>query len=162
MIDPETLPAYVPDSAPPPYLPSNVGAIVGDVLERIRAAERPVLLVGNGVRLAGALDLLEEIAGLLKIPIATAWTADLLPTDNPYYCGRQGSLGTRAGNFTVQNADFVLIVGSRMCVRQVSYGWKCFVRHAYTRSDRYLTGRPSRPRWRTGPFVARPGFFSKK
>jgi len=131
MIEPEALPAYVPDSAPPPYLPANVGAIVGAVLDRISSAERPVLLVGTGVRLARALDLLEEIAGLLKIPIATAWAPDLLPTDNPYYCGRQGTIGTRAGNFTVQNADFVLILGSRMCIRQVSYNWKSFARHAY-------------------------------
>jgi len=131
MIDPETFPAFVPDSAPPPYLPSNIAAIVGEVLDRIRAAERPVLLVGTGVRLAGALDLLEEIAGLLRIPIATAWTPDLLPTDNPYYCGRQGTIGTRVGNFTVQNADLVLILGSRMCIRQVSYNWKSFARHAY-------------------------------
>jgi acetolactate synthase-1/2/3 large subunit len=131
LIDPEALPAYVPDPAPPPYLPSNVGAIVGEVLGRIRAAQRPVLLVGTGVRLAGALDLLEEIADLLKIPVATAWIPDLLPTDNPYYCGRQGTIGTRAGNFTVQNADFVLILGSRMCIRQVSYNWKSFARHAY-------------------------------
>jgi len=131
LIDPETLPAYVPDSAPPSYLPSNVDAIVSEALDRIRRAERPVLLVGTGVRLAGALDLLEEIAGLLKIPIVTAWAPDLLPTDNPYYCGRQGTIGTRAGNFTVQNADFVLILGSRMCIRQVSYNWKSFARHAY-------------------------------
>jgi acetolactate synthase-1/2/3 large subunit len=131
LIDPETLPAYVPDAAPPAYLPPNVDVIVGEVLDRIRAAERPVLLIGTGVRLAGALDLLEEIAVLLKIPIATAWTPDLLPTDNPYYCGRQGTIGTRAGNFTVQNADFVLILGSRMCIRQVSYNWKSFARHAY-------------------------------
>ena len=130
-IEPESLAAYVPDSAAPEYLPANVDEIVRDVLERIRAAERPVLLVGTGVRLAGALDLLEEIAALLRIPIATAWTPDLLPTDNPYYCGRQGTIGTRAGNFTVQNADFVLIVGSRMCIRQVSYNWKSFARHAY-------------------------------
>ena len=131
LIEPEALPAYVPDSAPSPWLPANVGAIVGGMLDRIRTAERPVLLVGTGVRLAGALDLLEEIAGLLKIPVATAWAPDLLPTDNPYYCGRQGTIGTRAGNFTVQNADFVLILGSRMCIRQVSYNWKSFARHAY-------------------------------
>ena len=131
MIDPDSLSAFVPDAAPPPYLPAHVDGIVRDVLDRIRAAERPVLLVGTGVRLAGALDLLEEIADLLKIPIATAWTPDLLPTDNPYYCGRQGTIGTRVGNFTVQNADFVLILGARMCIRQVSYNWKSFARHAY-------------------------------
>ncbi len=130
-IDPDTLPAFVPDAARPVYLPDNVATIVKDLVARIRAAERPVLLAGTGVRLAGALDLLEEVAGLLKIPVATAWTPDLLPTDSPYYCGRQGSIGTRAGNFTVQNADFVLILGSRMCIRQVSYNWKSFARHAY-------------------------------
>jgi acetolactate synthase-1/2/3 large subunit len=131
MIDPATLPAYVPDSATPEYLPADVTTLVRGVLDRMRAAERPVLLVGTGVRLAGALDLLEEIAALLKIPIATAWTPDLLPTDNPYYCGRQGTIGTRAGNFTVQNADFVLILGARMGIRQVSYNWKSFARYAY-------------------------------
>ncbi len=130
-IDPASLPGFTPDSATPVYLPPNVGLIVRDVLDRLRASERPVLLVGAGVRIAGALDLLEEIADLLKIPVATAWMPDLIATDNPYYCGRQGSLGTRAGNFTVQNADFVLIVGSRMNVRQVSYNWKSFARHAY-------------------------------
>jgi acetolactate synthase-1/2/3 large subunit len=130
-IDPEALIGYDPDKGRPVYLPENVSTIVGEVLEKIRAAERPVLLVGTGVRLAGALDLLEEIADLLKIPVATAWTPDLLPTDNPYYCGRQGSIGTRAGNFTVQNADFVLILGARMCIRQVSYNWKSFARYAY-------------------------------
>ena len=130
-IDPDTLPEFEPDGVRPVYLPANVREIAGEVLEKIRAAQRPVLLVGTGVRIAGALDLLEEIAGLLKIPVATAWTPDLLPTDNPYYCGRQGSIGTRAGNFTVQNADLVLILGARMAIRQVSYNWKSFARYAY-------------------------------
>jgi acetolactate synthase-1/2/3 large subunit len=130
-IDPDALPGYEPDKATPIYLPANISEVVGEVLERVRAAERPVLLIGTGVRIAGALDLIEEIAEVLKIPIATAWTPDLLPTDNPYFCGRQGSIGTRAGNFTVQNADFVLILGARMPVRQVSYNWKSFARFAY-------------------------------
>jgi len=130
-IDPDKLAGYEPEKERPVYLPENVSAIVSEVLEKIRTAERPVLLVGTGVRLAGALDLLEEIAGVLKIPVATAWTPDLLPTDNPYYCGRQGSIGTRAGNFTVQNADLVLILGARMCIRQVSYNWKSFARYAH-------------------------------
>ena len=68
---------------------------------------------------------------LLGVPIATAWLPDLFPSDNPFYCGRQGTIGTRAGNFTVQNADLVLIVGSRMAIRQISYNWKAFARHAY-------------------------------
>jgi acetolactate synthase-1/2/3 large subunit len=130
-IDPDALPAFAPEQEKPVYLPANVSELVRDVLDKIRAAERPVLLVGTGVRIAGALDLLEQIAAVLQIPIATAWTPDLLPTDSPYYCGRQGTIGTRAGNFTVQNADLVLILGARMCIRQVSYNWKSFARYAY-------------------------------
>jgi acetolactate synthase-1/2/3 large subunit len=130
-IVPAQLVGYVPEATAPVYFPPDVDELLRDIVERIEKAERPVLLVGTGVRLAGALDLLEEIAALLKIPIATAWTPDLLPTDHPCYCGRQGSIGTRAGNFTVQNADLVLILGARMCIRQVSYNWKSFARHAY-------------------------------
>jgi acetolactate synthase-1/2/3 large subunit len=64
--------------------------------------------------------------------VTTAWTAhDLMPSDHPLYCGRPGTIGDRAGNFTVQNADVLLVVGSRLNIRQVSYNWKAFARHAY-------------------------------
>jgi acetolactate synthase-1/2/3 large subunit len=131
MIDPDALVGFTPDDARPVYLPPNVEELVRGVLAKISAAERPVLLVGTGVRIADALELLEQVADRLKIPVATAWTPDLLPTDSPYYCGRQGTIGTRAGNFTVQNADLVLILGARMGIRQVSYNWKSFARHAH-------------------------------
>jgi acetolactate synthase-1/2/3 large subunit len=68
----------------------------------------------------------------LGIPVTTAWTAhDLMPSDHPLYCGRPGSIGDRAGNFTVQNTDTLVVIGSRLNVRQVSYNWKTFARHAY-------------------------------
>jgi acetolactate synthase-1/2/3 large subunit len=110
---------------------ASLPEICSGILERLRSAERPVLLVGAGVRLAGALDDLEELAGMLQIPVATAWTPDLIPSDSPYYCGRQGTIGTRAGNFTVQNSDLLLIVGARMGIRQISYNWQSFARCAY-------------------------------
>ena len=79
-------------------LPENVGGIVGEVLEKSTRRSSPVLLIGTGVRLAGALDLL-EIADVLKIPVATAWTPDLLSTENPYYCGRQEHHRHACGKF---------------------------------------------------------------
>lgn len=131
LIDPDTLTGYSTETDPLPYdlkdLPRRCRAIVN----RIGAAKRPVLLVGSGVRLAGALKVVEDVSARLKIPVTTAWLPDLVASDNPYYCGRQGTIGTRAGNFTVQNADLVLIVGSRMAIRQISYNWKTFARHAY-------------------------------
>lgn len=131
LIQPSSLLAYSLEAEPAAYQLDEVGEKCAAIVRRIADAKRPVLLVGSGVRLAGALDELEALANELQIPIATAWLPDLLPTDNPYYCGRQGTIGTRAGNFAVQNADLVLIVGSRMAIRQISYNWKSFARHAY-------------------------------
>ncbi len=101
------------------------------VVERLMSSQRPVILAGTGVRLAGALDVFQRVIRKLGIPVATAWTHDLLASDDPVFCGRQGSIGERAGNFTVQNSDMVLVLGSRLCIRQVSYNWKAFARHAY-------------------------------
>ncbi len=128
LIEPDELDAYTPELEPNrPDLAAKCQAMI----DRIQKAERPVLLVGTGVRIAGAIDILEDLAAKLAIPVVTAWAPDLIPNDNPYFCGRQGSLGTRAGNFAVQNADLLLIVGSRLGIRQVSYNWKTFARYAY-------------------------------
>jgi acetolactate synthase-1/2/3 large subunit len=103
-----------------------------EVLKRIRAAKRPVIMVGSGVRLAGGVDLLQRLAEKLEIPVVTAWTAhDCFPSGHPLNCGRPGTVGDRAGNFTVQNADLLLVIGCRLNIRQVSYDWKYFARNAY-------------------------------
>ncbi|PSR52472.1 acetolactate synthase [Adhaeribacter arboris] len=101
------------------------------VIQKIKDSERPALVVSTGIRLAGATDLLEQVADKLGIPVTTAWSHDVFPHDHPLYCGKQGTIGDRPGNFTVQNADTVLIVGSRMPIRQVSYNWDNFARCAY-------------------------------
>jgi acetolactate synthase-1/2/3 large subunit len=132
MVDPETMCAYDPAEDTPAIATDALRAQVKEVAARLLAAERPVFLGGTGVRLAGATDLLLQLAERLQAPVTTAWTHDLIPSDHPLFCGRQGTIGTRAGNFTVQNADFVLILGSRMCIRQISYNWQSFARHAFT------------------------------
>ncbi len=99
--------------------------------DRLATARRPVLLAGTGVRLAGALDAFEAAVERLGIPVTTAWTHDLIASDDPHFCGRQGTIGTRAGNFTVQNADLLLIVGTRLTVRQVGYNWQAFAPEAF-------------------------------
>src|SRR5688572_29041285 len=131
LINPDELAKYSPESDPLPYNVTQLPAACASIMDRIQNAKRPVLLVGSGVRLAGAIDTLENVAALLGLPVVTAWLPDLIASDSPYYCGRQGTIGTRAGNFTVQNADLLLIVGSRMAIRQISYNWKAFARHAY-------------------------------
>lgn len=128
-IDPEGLHGFDPPLSP--FIAEDLLAAAREVAERLAMARRPVLLAGTGVRLAGALDSFEAAVERLGIPVTTAWTHDLIATDDPHYCGRQGSIGTRAGNFTVQNADLLLVVGARLTVRQVGYNWQAFAPGAF-------------------------------
>lgn len=102
-----------------------------EVIRRIKAARRPVILAGTGVRAANALPEFREVIRHLGIPVVTAWTHDLIASDDPLFCGRPGTIGERAGNFTVQNSDALLILGSRLNIRQVSYNWSSFAREAF-------------------------------
>jgi acetolactate synthase I/II/III large subunit len=103
-----------------------------EILEHLQAAKRPVVMVGTGIRAGKAEALLRAAICRLGIPVTTAWTAhDLMPSDHPLYCGRPGTVGDRPGNFAVQNADLLLVLGCRLHVRQISYNWKAFAPHAF-------------------------------
>jgi len=110
---------------------ARLRADVEQVIQKIRASKRPVIIGSTGIRLAGALAEFKEAIELSGIPVTTAWSHDVIYYDHPQYIGKQGSIGDRAGNFAVQNADLVLIIGSRMPIRQVSYNWENFAKSAY-------------------------------
>ena len=102
------------------------------IIEKIRDAKRPVILAGTGVRLSGAYEEFLRCIEALQIPVVTAWNAhDLLWDEHPLYCGRPGSVGTRGGNFVVQNSDLLLVLGCRLNIRQISYNYKEFAKNAY-------------------------------
>ena len=75
--------------------------------------------------------MLRELGEKLSIPITTVWNAhDLIPNSHPSFCGRTGADGDRAGNFSVQNADLIIILGARMAIRQVGFNHAAFGRSA--------------------------------
>lgn len=102
-----------------------------ECLDLLKGARRPVMIIGYGIRLAGAeLEILKLIEQL-RIPVVSSWTAsDLIATDHELYVGRSGIMGDRASNFAVQNADLLLIIGSRMSIPQVGYNFRMFARAA--------------------------------
>ena len=100
------------------------------VLDLLCSAKRPVIMAGTGVRLAGATDIFDRVIHKLGIPVTTAWTHDLIASDDPLFCGRPGTIGSRAGNFVVQNSDTLLVIGSRLNLRQISYNWQSFAHDA--------------------------------
>ncbi|MGC8490151.1 MAG: thiamine pyrophosphate-binding protein [Syntrophobacteraceae bacterium] len=111
--------------------PSEEGAIadqevakgqVAAAIELLNNARRPVILLGNGVRLANALGDLDSLLETLNLPVLTTWKmADAIPEDHPLYVGRPGAIGQRAANFAQQNSDFLLILGARLDFGQTGY-----------------------------------------
>ncbi|MEK7843970.1 MAG: thiamine pyrophosphate-binding protein, partial [Pseudomonadota bacterium] len=110
----------------------TVKAQAAIIIERIRAAERPVFLAGNGIRLAGAMDPFHEVIDLLGVPVQTGMGGnDVIHSDHPLFFGRPSVTGDRSSNFIIQNADVLLTIGVRLGVRTVSYLFKAFARAAY-------------------------------
>ena len=127
MVAPESLRTYDPVEDVRPCRTLDIQAAANRIAADLQAAKRPVIYAGTGIRLSNQYDRFLSLARRLQVPVVTAWNSnDLLPDDHPAYAGRPGSLGNRAGNFAVQNADVVLVLGCRLNIRLVSYNWRSF------------------------------------
>ena len=103
-----------------------------EILLKIANAKRPVIFAGTAIRASGAYDDFIALTEKLQIPVVTEWNAhDAIPNESPYYCGRPGTIGNRGGNIVTQNADLLLVLGSRLNIRQISYNWENFAPSAY-------------------------------
>lgn len=110
----------------------NLKECISRIIQKLKESKRPVIMVGNGIRLSGMHEIFLEIVEKLKIPVVTGWNAhDILTNDSRYYAGRPGTVGDRAGNFCVQNSDLIIILGCRLNIRQISYNWKSFAKNAW-------------------------------
>lgn len=97
-------------------------AHVARVIELLNNAERPILLAGNGIRLAHAQTEFVKLINLLGIPVMTTWPAmDFLPQDHPLFIGRPGSVAPRGANFALQNSDWLLTIGTRIDMTITGY-----------------------------------------
>jgi len=126
-VDPLQMAKYQPEEAQLSLDP----APVSKVASWIEGAERPVVLLGSGVRQAGAASLVEELMIRLPVPFLTSWAgADLVATMNPQHFGHAGSYGSRCANFVIQNSDLVIVIGSRLAEPQIGYNFSTFARTA--------------------------------
>jgi acetolactate synthase-1/2/3 large subunit len=125
----EKLKSFTP--APPNKLNTQLQDQVVKILEMLMKAERPLILAGHGVRLAGAAALFKEVTEKLGVPVVTTWNAlDLLPFEHPLYIGRPGVVALRAPNFAVQNCDLLISIGSRLDNIITAYNPRGFARAA--------------------------------
>lgn len=104
---------------------------IDEVINALKNAKRPVIIAGNGIRLSNSINDLEKLIDLLNIPILTSISGiDLIHTSHKLFFGRPGILGERAANFIIQNSDLVLVMGTRLNLRMLSFNWEIFAREA--------------------------------
>jgi acetolactate synthase-1/2/3 large subunit len=132
LVEEADLKPYDPEEDTVEDNPERLEGQVDAVMARLKASERPVVLAGAGVRLAGAAEAFHDMAERLGIPVQVAWNAiDLFPSDHTLYAGRPSTLGQRGANFIFQNCDLLLNLGCRLNVRQIGYTFPAVAREAY-------------------------------
>lgn len=126
-VDPSQMIKYYPKEI---RFPTDF-ALTSRVISLIESAERPVVLLGRGVRQAGAAGLVKELMEKLPVPFLTSWAGtDLVAMTDPQHFGHSGSYGSRCANFVVQNSDLVIVIGSRLAEPQIGFNFSTFARAA--------------------------------
>ncbi len=129
-VDPATLRGFDPAEYAVPLEP-ELGAKVARVVELLKSARRPLVHVGQGVRLAGAENEFMKLVETYRLPFVTARNAnDLVSWDHELYAGRPGTFAQRGANFAVQTSDVYLAVGTRLALAQTGYNAKDYARNA--------------------------------
>lgn len=106
-------------------------AQISEIISNLKSAKRPVIVAGHGIRISQTTEIFQQLISKIKVPFVTTFNGfDVAASDNPLYMGRIGTIGQRAGNFVLQNADLVLFLGTRNNIRQASYAWEMYARNA--------------------------------
>lgn len=109
----------------------DISAALAQAAHLLQNAKRPLLVAGNGIHCAKAQKALRAFLDKTHIPVTTTFNGfDLVASEDPLFAGRIGTVGQRAGNFVLQNADVILFAGTRNNIRQVSYNWENFAKNA--------------------------------
>ncbi len=127
MLDEQALEGFIPDKD----AEIDITGAVSKTVELLKTAKKPLLLAGNGIKLAGAEELLYRVMEKLKIPVQTTWkTIDLLGEEDPLYAGHPGAMGDRGANLIIQEADLLLSVGCRLDASITAFNDRNFAKSA--------------------------------
>lgn len=127
-IDPDSIESFIPDKKDYSVKTSDIDKTI----EAINEAEKPVIVLGHGIRLSHSADKARELIEYLGFPVLTSWNGvDLIESNHPLYYGRPGAVGQRAANLIEQGADLVITIGTRLNILSTGYNYESFLSNAY-------------------------------
>jgi acetolactate synthase-1/2/3 large subunit len=128
-INPDSLKGFQKNSNP--QQSNELHLAVEQAIALLNSSKRPVLLLGNGVRSAGAEKVVLDLVELLNIPVLTTWMGtDLLWEEHPFFFGKPGTIASRGANFIVQNSDCFISIGARLDAAVIGFDRSKFARQA--------------------------------
>ncbi len=121
VIEPDKLKGFAPEEVQSPEN-SGLKQKVTETIELLNKAERPIILAGNGIRLADAQKDFLSLVDKLDIPVLTTRLGvDLIPGSHKLSIGMPGTIAARGANFALQNSDWLLILGARLDMALIAY-----------------------------------------
>lgn len=117
----------------PPKIETNNKIVkqIYKIKKLLKNSKRPILIIGGGIRMSGAMNELDKFLKKIDIPTVTTWSGiDTKDYKNKNYIGCVGVYGSRAANFAVQNSDLIINLGSRLDTRITGGKPKTFARAA--------------------------------
>ncbi|MFM2196931.1 MAG: Micromonas sp [Verrucomicrobiota bacterium] len=125
MVEEDSLSHFVPEPECDTATPLTGEALLAEVksaMDSLHEAERPILWLGVGIRMADSVEEIKTFVEKLGIPALVTWSAiDMLDSCHPLIVGRAGTYGQRAANLILQNCDYLLAIGTRMAIPQIGY-----------------------------------------
>ena len=110
---------------------SKLSKDIKKITNLLKKSERPILVIGNGLRLAKVEKEFSDLVKNWKIPVVSSYLAiDVFPNSHNYHIGTLGTKGNRAANFAIQNSDLVIGFGCRMSVPLTGFEYHTFAREA--------------------------------
>ena len=127
-VDPKKLRSYKPKIYKQKI---NIKNIILKIENLLKKSKKPVIILGGGIKYGKAELNLINFLKRFNIPVVTTWSGvDLVDHNNTCYIGNIGVYGSRAANFTVQNSDLILCLGTRLDTRITGGVPKTFARKA--------------------------------
>lgn len=127
MIDEDSLQGYEPEPLPGLLSGDALTSAATQVAEAIKQSKRPLFVVGNGIHISHSISLLKELMERTQIPAVFPYTApDVLDEDHPLNMGVFGTNGQRRANFTIQNTDCLISLGSGLCITKTGFNFAGF------------------------------------
>lgn len=103
------------------------------IVDNIAKSKRPLIIAGAGIKQVGAKEEFRKLIELMQIPVVSTLPAvDILPSTSKYMLGYIGGTARREAEIALQNADFVLSIGTRLCSKQVGHNMSLFAPKAKT------------------------------